>query len=374
MRPLPVLAVLAAVTGCAGCRHVAGGAPVDLATVRLPAGFTISVYVDKIPGARSLARGPGGTLFIGTRDDFALGRVWAVVDRDGDQRADERYVIASGLHSPNGVAVHDGALYVAETSRVLRFDDIEQRLATPPAPAVVNDSFPGDSLHGWKYLRFSPDGQWLYVPVGVPCDSCEREDDPRFGSIMRMHPDGSGLEIFARGIRNTVGFDFDPKAGELWLTENGRDGLGDGVPPDELNHAPAPGMHFGFPWCDGRIDDPDHRAHGCAGFTPPAFELDAHAAALGMRFYDGAMFPDEYHGAIFIAEHGSAHRSQFAGYRISVVHMQNGAPVSYGAFADGFLQNGDSWARPVDVLVMPDGALLFSDDRSDAVYRIAYAP
>jgi glucose/arabinose dehydrogenase len=373
MRALLALAALAAVTA-GGCRHVAGGAPVDLASVRLPPGFTISVYADKIVGARSLARGPNGTVFVGTRDDFARGRVWAVVDRDGDQRADATYVIASGLHRPNGVAVHNGALYVAENSRLLRFDDIEQHLEAPPPPVVVNDSFPTDSLHGWKYLRFSRDGQWLYVPVGMPCDSCEREDDPRFGSIMRIHPDGSGLELFARGIRNTVGFDFDPKSGALWFTENGRDGLGDDVPPDELDHAPAAGMHFGFPWCDGRIGDPDHRAHTCAEFTPPALELDAHAAALGMRFYDGAMFPDQYRGAIFIAEHGSAHRSQLTGYRISVVRMQDGTPVSYEPFADGFLRNGNSWARPVDLLVMPDGALLFSDDRSDAVYRISYAP
>lgn len=365
------LLVLALLVGGAGCRNVAGVAPVDLAAVRLPPGFSVSVYADNLPGARSLALGPGGTLFVGTRDDVGEGRVYAVADRDGDGRAEATYEIARGLFKPNGVALKGGALYVAEVSRVLRFDDIEARLAFPPAPVVVNDSFPTETDHGWKYLRFGPDGK-LYIPVGSPCNVCER-DDPRFGSIMRMEPDGSGLEIYARGIRNTVGFDFHPTTGELWFTENGHDTMGDEVPPDELNWAPAPGLHFGFPYCHGHVEDPNIKGHTCAELTPPAMELEPHAAALGMRFYDGAMFPPGYRGRVFIAEHGSARRSQLVGYRLTTVRFDGNTPVAYEPFAE-FLHDGESWARPVDVLVMPDGALLFSDDRSNAVYRITWAP
>lgn len=374
--PLPLsmslrwLALLAVVLVAGGCPNVAGTTQVDLGSVRLPPGFRIAVYADNLPGARSLALGPGGTLFVGTRD-LGGGSVYAVVDRDSDQRADQTFTLAKGLDAPNGVAVLGGALYVAEPRRLIRFDDIEARLASPPAPVVVSTEFPSQSLHGWKYLRLGPDG-WLYVPIGAPCDVCER-DDPRFSTIMRMRPDGSDLQVYASGIRNTVGFDFHPQTGELWFTENGRDGLGDHAPPDELNHAPRPGMHFGFPYCHGDIDDPDRRAYGCAQFTPPVQLLEPHAAALGMRFYTGSMFPDSYKGQIFIAEHGSARRSDYAGYRISRVRLVGNTAVEYQPFAEGFLQGDKSWARPVDVLVMPDGALLFSDDRSGAVYRISYS-
>jgi glucose/arabinose dehydrogenase len=364
------LCALALVVAAAGCPNVAGRSAVDLGSVRLPPGFAIAVYANGLPGARSLALGERGTLFVGTRDAVGAGQVYAVVDRDGDQRGDAVYVVARGLNRPNGVAVRDGALYVAEIDRVLRFDGIESALATPPSPVVVNDSFPSENHHGWKYLRFAPDGR-LYVPVGAPCDACGELQDP-FGTILRMQPDGSNLEVYARGIRNTVGFDFHPDTGDLWFTENGQDTLGDEVPPDELDWAPQPGMHFGFPYCNGTLEDPS-LGHGCSEFTPPAIALGAHVAALGMRFYTGTMFPSDYRGRIFIAEHGSAHRSDYAGYRLTTVRLDGNAAVAYEPFADGFLKDGESWARPVDVLVMPDGALLFSDDRSDAVYRISYA-
>lgn len=364
------LALLLSLAMCSGCPNVASNTQVDLSSVRLPAGFRIAVYASELPGARSLALGPSGTLFVGTRD-LGGGRVYAVVDRDGDQRADMTYTVASGLDSPNGVALRDGALYVAEISRVLRYDDIEARLASPPAPVVVSSAFPGDRHHGWKYLRFGPDG-WLYVPVGAPCDNCER-DDARYGTIMRMRPDGSDLQVYASGIRNTVGFDFHPQTGELWFTENGADALGDQEPPDELNVAPRPGLHFGFPFCHGTLQDPGRSSRSCQEFTPPALKLEAHAAVLGMRFYTGAMFPAAYRNQVFIAEHGSAKRSQYVGYRITMARFEGNAPVAYQVFADGFLSGDKSWARPVDVLVMPDGALLFSDDRSGAVYRISYS-
>lgn len=368
-RLAPCLALLLSLTMCSGCPNVAGTAQVDLGSVRLPPGFRIAVYASDLPGARSLALGPRGTLFVGTRD-LGGGRVYAVVDSDGDQRADRTYTVAAGLDSPNGVALRDGALYVAEIARVLRYDDIESRLDAPPAPVVISTAFPGDRLHGWKYLRFGPDN-FLYVPVGAPCDNCER-DDPRYGTIMRMRPDGSELQVYASGIRNTVGFDFHPQTGELWFTENGADALGDMEPPDELNVAPRPGLHFGFPFCHGTFQDPGRTARGCQEFTPPALKLEPHAAALGMQFYTGGMFPASYRNQVFIAEHGSAKRSQYVGYRITLARFEGNAPVSYEVFADGFLSGGRSWARPVDVLVMPDGALLFSDDRSGAVYRISY--
>ncbi|MBM2839395.1 MAG: sorbosone dehydrogenase [Deltaproteobacteria bacterium] len=273
---------------------------------------------------------------------------------------------------PNGVAFRDGSLYVAEVSRVLRYDNIESRLKNPPQPVVVNDSFPKETHHGWKFIRFGPDGM-LYVPVGAPCNVCEKEDK-RYGSIMRMKPDGSGLEIFAKGIRNTVGFDWDPLTKELWFTDNGRDMLGYDIPPDELNHAPRTGMYFGFPYFHGKeIHDPDYsEGRNPEEFTPPAMELGPHVASLGMRFYTGDMFPKEYRNHIFIAEHGSWNRSTPIGYRVTLVRLEDGKAAKYEVFAEGWLQRGKAWGRPVDVQVMPDGALLVSDDMAGAIYRISY--
>jgi glucose/arabinose dehydrogenase len=245
---------------------------------------------------------PNGALFVGTRE---AGKVYAVLDHDKDQKADEVVTIAQGLNMPNGVAFRDGALYVAEVNRVLRYDRIESSLRNPPRPIVVTDRFPKDRHHGWKFIRFGPDGL-LYVPVGAPCNVCER-DDPRYASIMRMKPDGTGLEVFAHGVRNTVGFDWHPETHELWFTDNGRDLLGDDLPPDELNHAPGKGRHFGFPYCHGKnTSDPEFgKKRECKEFTPPAMELGPHVASLGMRFYTGTMFPPEYKNQILIAEHGS---------------------------------------------------------------------
>jgi glucose/arabinose dehydrogenase len=281
-------------------------------------------------------------------------------------------VIARRLNSPNGVAFRDGALYVAEISRILRFDDIEARLGNPPAPAVVSDRFPGDGAHGWKFIAFGPDG-WLYVPVGAPCNICE-PPTPLHQTITRLRPDGSGLEVFARGVRNSVGFDWHPGTKTLWFTDNGRDWMGDDQPPDELNHAPRSGMNFGFPYCHGRdLPDPEHgRKHACSEFTPPARELGAHVAALGMRFYTGGMFPPEYRQQIFVAEHGSWNRSTPIGYRVSLIRLDGDRVVKYEVFAEGWLRNGRPWGRPVDVLVMPDGALLVSDDHAGAIYRISH--
>jgi glucose/arabinose dehydrogenase len=343
--------------------------PLPLDTITLPPGFAIDVYAGNVTGARSMTMSPNGTLFVGSR---GAGNVYAIPDRDGDGRGDEVIVVASGLDSPNGVAFRNGSLYVAEIGRVLRYDDIEADLEDPPEPAVVSDAFPTEAAHGWKFIAFGPDGK-LYVPVGVPCNVCN-PDDERFGTILRMNPDGTDLEVYARGIRNTVGFDWNPETGALWFTDNGRDWLGENVPPDELNRAPEAGMHFGFPYCHGRsIPDPEFGAErSCAEFTPPEQELGPHVAALGMRFYTGEQFPEEYENRIFIAEHGSWNRIEPIGYRVTMVELDNDTPVSYEVFAEGWLQEGDAWGRPVDVEVANDGSLLVSDDRANAVYRITY--
>jgi glucose/arabinose dehydrogenase len=344
--------------------HAASG-KLRLDTIKLPPGFEIRVFADDVPEARSMALGPEGVLFVGTRGD----RVYAVRYR-GD-RATQVKTIASGLNMPNGVAFRDGALYVAEISRILRFDDIGEKLDSPPRPVIVTDRFPGDRGHGWKFIGFGPDGR-LYVPVGAPCNVCERNPE-RYGLISRIRADGSGYEVFARGIRNSVGFDWDPRTKELWFTDNGRDHLGDDRPSDELNHAPGAGMHFGFPYChQGDVPDPEFGGRGCARFTPPAVKLGPHVAALGMRFYTGSQFPADYRNNVFVAEHGSWNRSNKIGYRIARVVVDGGRVLKHEIFAEGWLQGQSAWGRPVDVQVMPDGALLVSDDEAGAIYRIAY--
>jgi glucose/arabinose dehydrogenase len=342
---------------------------IHLNEVKLPPGFQIDIYADKVENARSMILGDKGTLFVGTR---RKGNVYAIIDSNGDHQADEVITLAEGLNMPNGVAFRDGSLYVAEVSRVLRFDNTEGRLKNPPKPAIVRDDFPTDKHHGWKFIRFGPDGK-LYVPVGAPCNVCEKSDE-RYSTIMRMKPDGSNVEIFAHGVRNTVGFDWHPASKELWFTDNGRDWMGDDRPPDELNHGPRKGMHFGFPYCHGgTIPDPDYGSkRRCNEFAPPAMQLDPHVAALGMRFYSGTMFPPEYRSQIFIAEHGSWNRTVPIGYRITLVRLNGNQAVKYEVFAEGWLKNGRAWGRPVDVLVMPDGSLLVSDDRANAIYRIIY--
>ena len=360
----------------------------SLDRITLPPGFSIEIYAEGLSNPRSLALSPNGTLFVGTRGAPAniargasadAGQVYALLDRDNDNTADQVITIDTGLNIPNGVAFRDGSLYVAEINRILRYDGIESRLDNPPEPVVVNDTYPTDWMHGWKFIAFGPDGK-LYVPVGGPCNVCDRADEePRYASITRMNPDGSDLEVFASGIRNSVGFDWHPGTDELWFTSNGRDGLGDETPPDVLNRADRQGLHFGFPYCHaGDLPDPQFGdARPCSDFAPPALDLGPHVAALGMRFYTGDMFPERYRNQIFIAEHGSWNRSPAAGhtgYRLMVVHLDGDRPVEYEVFAEGWLEDDNTaWGRPVDVLVMPDGALLLADDRAGVIYRISYS-
>ncbi|HYO46723.1 MAG TPA: PQQ-dependent sugar dehydrogenase [Gemmatimonadota bacterium] len=341
-----------------------------LDSIRLPEGFAISRYADDVPGARSLAMSPAGIVYVGTRGE---GNVYAIVDEDRDGAADRVVTIARGLRQPNGVAWRDGSLYVAEVHRIIRYAAIdrfvtsEEGLDAPPLATIVRE-LPDTDYHEWRYIAFGPEDK-LYIGLGAPCNVCNPEHP--LGAIARMNPDGSGFEVFATGVRNSVGFDWHPGTGELWFTDNGRDRLGDDVPSDELNRAPRSGLHFGFPFChQGDVADPGFGERSCSEFELPARKVGAHVAALGMRFYDGSMFPPEYRERIFMAQHGSWNRSEKVGYRIVTVRLDGDRAVADEPFAEGWLQGEEAWGRPVDVLVMPDGALLVSDDRAGAIYRI----
>jgi len=361
------VAALIAMT-CAAALPAAAQPALPLDRIKLPQGFVIET-VARVPNARAMTWGEHGTLFVGSTD---TGKVYAVTLAGTNATV---RVIASGLREPAGVAFHDGALYVSAISRILRYDGIETRLDNPPAPVVVTEAFPTDGHHGRKFIAFGPDGK-LYVPVGAPCNICE-PDPARYTIITRMNKDGSGLEIVARGVRNTVGFAWHPVTGDLWFSDNGRDLMGDDVPPDELNHVTRSGQNFGYPYCHGgTIPDPEFgRGHACSEFVPPVQPLGAHVAALGMRFYTGTQFPAAYRNQVFIAEHGSWNRSRKSGYRVTLVRLDAaGKALSYEPFAEGWLDNSNQnvWGRPADVLVAPDGSLMVSDDYAGAVYRIRY--
>jgi glucose/arabinose dehydrogenase len=337
--------------------------------ITLPPGFSIGVYAADVPNARQMAAGPRGVVFVGSRSE---GKVYAVVDADGDHRAEAVHVLARGLSMPSGIAFRDGNLYVAEVSRIVVLRDVARDLARPPKVEVVSNAYPSDTHHGWKFIAFGPDGR-LYVPVGAPCNMCT-PPGPLHATITRLDLAGGAPEVVARGVRNSVGFDFQPGTGELWFTDNGRDWLGDDQPPDELNRLTRRGEHFGFPYCHGSdLPDPEFNAgRPCREFTPPARALDPHVAALGMRFYEGRMFPETYRGGVFIAEHGSWNRSTPIGYRVTFVKIDGGRATSYEPFATGWLRGGVAAGRPADVLVLADGSLLVSDDKAGRIYRITY--
>ena len=366
---LAIVVVMAAPAQAAGVR---------LDTLRVPAGFSVSLLTDAVPNARQMALGRSvdgkSVLYVGTRE---AGSVYAVELQGG--KAGTVHTVASGLAMPSGIAWREGSLYVAATSKVIRFDAIDSHLAQPPAPVVVTDRLPAERHHGWKFIAFGPDGK-LYVPVGAPCNVCEPDD--RHGVIQRMNGDGSGLETVARGVRNSVGFDWSPVDKTLWFTDNGRDMLGDDLPGDELNRVTKSGEHFGYPYChQGDTPDPEFGAkHACKEFTAPAANLGAHVAAIGMRFYTGTQFPPAYRGNVFIAEHGSWNRSSKVGYVVARVAIDaQGRAGKPEPFVEGWLQtdaNGRQtvWGRPADVLVMSDGSLLVSDDLAGAIYRVSYLP
>lgn len=342
-----------------------------LEKIKLPEGFAIEVFATEVTNARSMALSPNGTLFVGTRGQ---GDVYAITDKNKDYKADKIYTIATGLKMPNGVAFRDGDLYVAEVNRILKFENIEEQLDNPPAPVVINDTYPTETHHGWKYIAFGPDGK-LYVPVGAPCNICESEDEI-FNSITRINADGSDREIVQRGIRNTVGFTWHPETGELWFTDNGRDWLGDDLPACELNHAAKDFMHFGYPYChQGDLPDPKFgEKYPCSDFTPPVQKLGPHSAPLGLEFYTGQQFPASYKNQLIIAEHGSWNRSKKIGYQLSMVTLEGDRSTGYTPFASGWLDETEDepWGRPVDIEQLPDGSILVSDDFANAIYRIYY--
>ena len=355
--------------------------PSPLASLVLPAGFEAAVFADNVDNARTMALGPRGTVFVGSR---TVGKVHAVVDSNGDQRADRVVLIASGLDQPNGIAMRNGALYVATASRLLRYDNIEQNLDAPPAPVTLRADLPNPNRgHTWKYIAFGPD-DLLYMSVGAPCNVCDSA--AMESAILRMKPDGSDLEVFAQGVRNSVGFDWHPVTRDLWFTDNGRDMLGDDVPNDELNVASRPGQHFGFPFChQGDVSDPQFGSQrACSTAEPPVQNLGPHVAALGVMFYTGSMFPASYQNAAIIAQHGSWNRSTPIGYRVMVARTDGRRVTSYEPFVDGFLPGIRAGApggrgagaaaigRPADVMQMPDGSVLISDDSGNRLIRVSY--
>lgn len=332
--------------------------------VKLPPGFKIEVWADKLPNARSMAWGSKGTLFVGTR---GVGSVYAVVDKGGKR---EVKVIAKGLAQPSGVAFKAGALYVAEIPRILKYEGIEDRLDNPPAPKVVYE-LPKVAHHNWRFLIFGPDGK-LYFNMGAPCNICMPPDT--HANISRINPDGTGFEYYARGVRNSVGADFHPVSKELYFNNHGRDWMGDDVPNDTFHHAPRPGLHFGYPFChQGDVLDPDF-GHGrsCSEFAPPLLKLGPHVAAVGIRFYTATVFPPEYRNRAFIAQKGSWNRTRKIGFRVMTVELKPGQPPKYEAFAEGWLQGEQFWGRPTYIEWMPDGSMLLSDDYNGVIYRIAY--
>ena len=340
--------------------------------INLPEGFTIEIYADNISNARSMDISPSGTIFIGNRHGD---NVFAIRDEDEDNIAEKKWLITNKLKNmPNGVAFHKGDLYVAEVDKLWVFKNIEDNLENPDDPILIYDDYPKDKHHGWKYIAFGPDGK-LYVPVGAPCNICESKNK-MYASITRMNPDGSDREIFAYGVRNTVGFTWNPNNDEMWFTDNGRDMLGDNIPPCELNRVTKPGQNFGYPYCHGDdIGDPEFGGkHPCSDFVPPARNLGPHVAPLGLKFYNGNMFPNEYKGDIFIAEHGSWNRSKKIGYRITRVKIKENKAISYEPFIYGWLNNEEqeAWGRPVDILILDDGSMLISDDKADLIYRVSY--
>jgi glucose/arabinose dehydrogenase len=339
--------------------------------ILLPEGFQIKVYADSVENARSLALSPSGTLFVGTR---SKGSVYALRDSDGDNKVDQKFILLEGANMPNGVAFRDGDLYVAEVNRILKFEDIESKLANPGEPIVIYDKYPEEKHHGWKFISFGPDGK-LYVPVGAPCNICESKEDI-FNSITRINPDGSDMEIVQRGVRNTVGFTWHPESGDLWFTDNGRDMMGDDTPSCELNHASKDNMHFGYPYChQGDIPDPEFgNKRSCDEFTAPVANLGPHIAPLGIEFAVPTQFGSAYANKALIAEHGSWNRSKKIGYQIAMVGIDNeNKSEGVEIFAEGWLdkEKDEVWGRPVDLEFLPDGSMLVSDDFADVIYRIS---
>jgi len=341
---------------------------IPVGSLRLPEGFKAEVWASGMPGARMMARGEDGTVYVGTR---SIGRVYAVKD-DGSARTTR--VLAQRLDNPNGVAVRDGALYVIAINRVLRYDNIAANPNAEPVELTQAFALPTEAHHGWKFAAFGPDGK-LYMNVGVPCNTCTF-DENRHALIVRYNPDGSGREIMGHGIRNSVGFDWRPGTNVLYASNNGRDWAGNDTPEDTLHRLSRPGEHHGFPYCSGNgWQDPGQTGRRCSEFPAPVALLGPHTAALGMRFYTGTMFPEAYRGRAFVARHGSWNRDAKSGFDVvSVALNADGSQGTVEPFLTGMLNTGENsfTGRPTDVLVLPDGSMLVSDEQNGAIYRITY--
>jgi glucose/arabinose dehydrogenase len=336
------------------------------AKLKVPQGFNIEVYASGMTNAREMALGDKGTVFVGSR---LVDKVYAIVNKDGKR---EVKVLASGLYRPNGVAFHNGTLYIAELSQVSKIDNVEDHLDDPPKPTVIYDKLPKDEAHGWKFIAIGPDNK-LYVPVGQPGNNVLHDD--AHGQIRRMDLDGKNDEVYALGVRNTVGFDWNPENKQMYFTDNGRDWLSEDVPQDELNRITKKGEDFGAPYCyQGNIPDPEFGwGHSCSEFVPPVGLMGPHAAALGMRFYTGNMFPKSYKNAIIVARHGSWNKTNKFGGDVVVVHLdKEGKVKDIEPLVTGFLQDNKYIGRPDDVMLMKDGSILISDDWNGAVYRVSY--
>ena len=337
--------------------------------LKVPEGFRISVFADGVYDARQITIGKNGTVFVGSRGS---GKVWALQDTNNDKKADKRFIVAENLTSPSGVAYHNGDLYIAAINHVYKLTDIENNLSPPPKPELVFSNLPSERHHGWKNIGFSPSGE-LYVPVGAPCNVCEKED-PRFASILKVVPGTDDYTIVAHGVRNSVGFDWHPKTQELWFSDNGRDRMGDDVPPCEINRLTEPGQHFGFPYIHaGAIADPKYfDGHVFSDYQTPALSLEAHVAPLGVHFYRGEQFPSDYQHQLFVAEHGSWDRSTKSGYRVMLARLNNNQITSYSPVVTGFLKKQRTMGRPVAFAETQDGSLLISDDYADQIYLLEY--
>ena len=333
----------------------------NLDLLKVPPGFKIELFADNLPNARTMVLGDKGTIFIGTR---SAGNVYAI--NNGKQ-----YRIATNLNMPNGLAFHNQSLYIAAVDKLYRMDNIEANLANPPPLQLIRDNFPSESHHGWRYIAFGPDNR-LYMAIGAPCNVCLKQNT---AEIRSMKTDGSDERVEARGIRNSVGFTWHPQNQKLWLSDNGRDMMGDDIPPDELNRVDEAGQHFGFPYCHGgTIADPDYNDLSCRTFSPSAKALGAHVAPLGIAFYTGKQFPGAYQNRLFVAEHGSWNRSKKVGYRVAMANLDGDKVIDYQTFVSGWLQGENAWGRPAYVLPMKDGSLLISDDKAGAIYRVSYQP
>ncbi len=342
--------------------------PID--RLKLPPGFKAEIWATGLVGGRAMAFSDSQQkLWVGTR---AIGRVYEVADY-GDRR--NVRVLVDKLTQPAGVAFSKGSLYVFAIDKVLRYDNIESNYGTSAADITAAFNLPKEQHHNWKYVRFGPDGK-LYVPFGAPCNICE-PPTKEYAQIRRYNPDGSGMQVIATGVRNSVGFDWHPQTKQLWFTDHGRDWMGDAGPEDELNRVSKPGQFFGFPYCHANgIPDPDvKRADACKGVTMPVVTTGPHAATMGIHFYTGKMFPAEYRGVAFVARKGSWNRTKKFGYDVVTVRANaDGTGAKITPFMIGFMNPADDsfWGRPAYIVQMKDGSLLVSDEQLGAIYRISY--